>query len=300
MEYTTIRELVETALEKGRSIGKAVLEDQAVQMEQSEEALMAQMEKSLQVMEKAVERGMDPQLRSTSGLTGGDAWKMMEYGKSGGITGSFMTGAMARALAVSEYNAAMGKIVAAPTAGSCGIMPGCLVSVMKERNISREKVIEGMFTAAGFGMVIAKRASVSGAQGGCQAECGSAAAMTAAAMVEMMDGSPKQAADACAIALKNQLGLVCDPVAGLVEIPCIKRNVAGIMVAFSSADMALAGIESRIPADEVIDAMKEVGDSLPCALKETAQGGLANTPTAKRMKESVFGAQNRDGRRQQR
>ena len=294
MEYTTIRELVETALEKGRSIGKAVLEDQAVQMEQSEEALMAQMEKSLQVMEKAVERGMDPQLRSTSGLTGGDAWKMMEYGKSGGITGSFMTGAMARALAVSEYNAAMGKIVAAPTAGSCGLMPGCLVSVMKERNISREKVIEGMFTAAGFGMVIAKRASVSGAQGGCQAECGSAAAMTAAAMVEMMDGSPKQAADACAIALKNQLGLVCDPVAGLVEIPCIKRNVAGIMVAFSSADMALAGIESRIPADEVIDAMKEVGDSLPCALKETAQGGLANTPTAKRMKESVFGAQNRD------
>ena len=294
MEYTTIRELVETALEKGRRIGKAVLEDQAVQMEQSEEALMAQMEKSLQVMEKAVERGMDPQLRSTSGLTGGDAWKMMEYGKSGGITGSFMTGAMARALAVSEYNAAMGKIVAAPTAGSCGIMPGCLVSVMKERNISREKVIEGMFTAAGFGMVIAKRASVSGAQGGCQAECGSAAAMTAAAMVEMMDGSPKQAADACAIALKNQLGLVCDPVAGLVEIPCIKRNVAGIMVAFSSADMALAGIESRIPADEVIDAMKEVGDSLPCALKETAQGGLANTPTAKRMKESVFGAQNRD------
>ena len=221
MEYTTIRELVETALEKGRSIGKAVLEDQAVQMEQSEEALMAQMEKSLQVMEKAVERGMDPQLRSTSGLTGGDAWKMMEYGKSGGITGSFMTGAMARALAVSEYNAAMGKIVAAPTAGSCGIMPGCLVSVMKERNISREKVIEGMFTAAGFGMVIAKRASVSGAQGGCQAECGSAAAMTAAAMVEMMNGSPKQAADACAIALKNQLGLVCDPVAGLVEIPCI-------------------------------------------------------------------------------
>ena len=294
MEYTTIRELVETALEKGRSIGKAVLEDQAVQMEQSEEALMAQMEKSLQVMEKAVERGMDPQLRSTSGLTGGDAWKMMEYGKSGGITGSFMTGAMARALAVSEYNAAMGKIVAAPTAGSCGIMPGCLVSVMRERNISREKVIEGMFTAAGFGMVIAKRASVSGAQGGCQAECGSAAAMTAAAMVEMMNGSPKQAADACAIALKNQLGLVCDPVAGLVEIPCIKRNVAGIMVAFSSADMALAGIESRIPADEVIDAMKEVGDSLPCALKETAQGGLANTPTAKRMKESVFGAQNRD------
>ena len=292
MEYTTIYELVETAKENGISVGEAVLKDQAAQMEQTEEHLLAQMEESLQVMEKAVESGMDPGLRSTSGLTGGDAWKMMKYGKTGGITGSFMTGAMARALAVSEYNAAMGKIVAAPTAGSCGIMPGCLVSVMKERGIAREKILRGMFTAAGFGMVIAKRASVSGAQGGCQAECGSAAAMTAAALTEIMGGTPQQAADACAIALKNQLGLVCDPVAGLVEIPCIKRNVAGIMIAFSSADMALAGITSRIPADEVVDAMKEVGDSLPCALKETAQGGLANTPTARRMRESVFGTQN--------
>ena len=291
MEYTTINELVETAKENGISVGEAVLKDQAVQMEQTEEHLLAQMEESLQVMEKAVESGMDPGLRSTSGLTGGDAWKMMKYGKTGGMTGSFMTGAMARALAVSEYNAAMGKIVAAPTAGSCGIMPGCLVSVMKERGIAREKILRGMFTAAGFGMVIAKRASVSGAQGGCQAECGSAAAMTAAALTEIMGGTPQQAADACAIALKNQLGLVCDPVAGLVEIPCIKRNVAGIMIAFSSADMALAGITSRIPADEVVDAMKEVGDSLPCALKETAQGGLANTPTARRMRESVFGTQ---------
>ena len=292
MEYTTINELVETAKENGISVGEAVLKDQAVQMEQTEEHLLAQMEESLQVMEKAVESGMDPGLRSTSGLTGGDAWKMMKYGKTGGMTGSFMTGAMARAIAVSEYNAAMGKIVAAPTAGSCGIMPGCLVSVMKERGIAREKILRGMFTAAGFGMVIAKRASVSGAQGGCQAECGSAAAMTAAALTEIMGGTPQQAADACSIALKNQLGLVCDPVAGLVEIPCIKRNVAGIMIAFSSADMALAGITSRIPADEVVDAMKEVGDSLPCALKETAQGGLANTPTARRMRESVFGTQN--------
>ena len=146
-----------------------------------------------------------------------------------------------------------------------------------------------MFTAAGFGIVIAKRASIAGAQGGCQAECGSAAAMTAAALTEIMGGTPKQAADACAMAIKNQLGLVCDPVAGLVEIPCIKRNVGGIMIAFSAADMALAGMESKIPVDEVIDAMKEVGDSMPCAMKETAQGGLANTPTAKQMKEQVFG-----------
>lgn len=294
MEYTTIKELVETARKKRKSIGAYVLEEQAAEMEQTEEKLFALMDENLQVMEKAVESGMDPNLRSTSGLTGGDAWKMMQYGEKDGITGPFMTRAMARALAVSEYNAAMGKIVAAPTAGSCGIMPGCLVSVMKDHAVSRKKVVEGMFTAAGFGMVIAKRASVSGAQGGCQAECGSAAAITAAAMTEIMGGSQIQAANACAIALKNQLGLVCDPVAGLVEIPCIKRNVAGIMIAFSAADMALAGIESRIPVDEVIDAMKEVGDSLPCSLKETALGGLANTPTAKKMKEQVFGKQKED------
>ncbi len=289
MEYLTIQELVETAEKKKMSIGAVILEDQAVQMEQSKEKLLSQMEENLRVMEKAVESGMDPELRSTSGLTGGDAWKMMQYAKKGGITGSFMTKAMARALAVSEYNAAMGKIVAAPTAGSCGIMPGCLVTMMEAHQIPREKIIEGMFTAAGFGIVIAKRASIAGAQGGCQAECGSAAAMTAAALTEIMGGTPKQAADACAMAIKNQLGLVCDPVAGLVEIPCIKRNVGGIMIAFSAADMALAGMESKIPVDEVIDAMKEVGDSMPCAMKETALGGLANTPTAKRMKEQVFG-----------
>lgn len=289
MEYTTIKEMVDIAEKDGKSIGRSVLEDQAAQMEQTKEKLMEQMNENLCVMEKAVESGMDCELRSTSGLTGGDAWKMMQYARKDSISGSFMTRAMARALAVSEYNAAMGKIVAAPTAGSCGIMPGCLVSMMEEYQISREKILEGMFTAAGFGMVIAKRASISGAQGGCQAECGSAAAMTAAALTEIMGGTPKQAANACAIALKNQLGLVCDPVAGLVEIPCIKRNVAGIMIAFSSADMALAGIESKIPVDEVIDAMKEVGDSMPCAMKETALGGLANTPTAKQMKEQVFG-----------
>ena len=291
MEYTTVRELVETAVKEKKSIGAVVLNDQALQMEQTEEALRTQMEHQLQVMEKSVESGLDPDLRSTSGLTGGDAFRMKQYAKKGGITGRFMTEAMSRALAVSEYNAAMGKIVAAPTAGSCGIMPGCLVSMMEEHQIPREKVIEGMFTAAGFGMVIARRASIAGAEGGCQAECGSATAMTAAALVEMMGGTPSQASDACAIALKNQMGLVCDPVAGLVEIPCIKRNVAGIMIAFSAADMALAGIESKIPADEVIDAMKEVGDSLPCALKETAQGGLAGTPTAKKMREAVFGKQ---------
>jgi L-serine dehydratase len=289
MDYQTIQELVDTAIQAGTSIGAVVLADQAEQMELSEQEVFDRMAQNLSVMEDAVHHGMDQHLKSTSGLTGGDAWRMQQYSQMGSICGDFLAGAMARTLSVSEYNAAMGKIVAAPTAGSCGIMPGCLVSLLEEQRADRETIIRSMFTAAGFGMVIASQASVSGAQGGCQAECGSAAGMTAAALTEIMGGTPQQAADACAIALKNQLGLVCDPVAGLVEIPCIKRNIAGMMIACSSADMALAGIHSMIPADEVIMAMKEVGDSMSCALKETAQGGLAATPTARRLKEQVFG-----------
>lgn len=289
LKYDSIQELVDAAISSNTSLGSLILKDQAKQMELSEEEIYARMDKSFEVMEQSVQKGYKKTLKSTSGLTGGDAYIMKEYAQTGGICGSFMTGAMARAIAVSEYNAAMGKIVAAPTAGSCGIMPGCLVSLLEEKNIEREKIIHAMFTAAGFGIVIAKRASIAGAQGGCQAECGSAAAMAAAALVEIYGGSPAQSADACAIALKNQLGLVCDPVAGLVEIPCIKRNVAGIMIAFSAADMALAGIASKIPVDEVVDAMKEVGDALPCSLKETAKGGLANTPTGRKMTESIFG-----------
>ena len=238
-------------------------------------------------MESAARQGMDKNLRSTSGLTGGDAWKMGQF--SGGVMGGFMQNAVARALATSEYNAAMGRIVAAPTAGSCGIMPGCLLTLMEEKQVAREKIVLSLFTAAAFGMVIAAKASVAGAQGGCQAECGSAAGMTAAALTEAMGGTPQMAAEACAIALKNQLGLVCDPVAGLVEVPCVKRNAVGAVVACAAADMALAGISSRIPVDEVISAMKEIGDALPKSLKETAGGGLAATPTGLRLKEEIFG-----------
>ena len=168
-------------------------------------------------------------------------------------------------------------------------MPGTILSVMEDKGVEEKKAVMALFTAGAIGMVIAEKASIAGAAGGCQAECGSASAMAAAALVEMAGGSPLQAAHACAIAIKNQLGLVCDPVAGLVEIPCIKRNVSGIAIAFTAADMALAGIESKIPVDEVVDAMRWVGDSMPCALKETAQGGLAVTPTGLRMKKQVFG-----------
>lgn len=289
LEYNSIQALCQEAQDKGMSISELVLADQAEQTEVPAEKLYERMAASLHVMQQAVLEGKNPALRSVSGLTGGDAAKMQEYSVGGGLTGSFMCRAMARAIAVSEYNAAMGKIVASPTAGSCGILPGTILSVMEDKGVEEKKAVMALFTAGAIGMVIAEKASIAGAAGGCQAECGSASAMAAAALVEMAGGSPLQAAHACAIAIKNQLGLVCDPVAGLVEIPCIKRNVSGIAIAFTAADMALAGIESKIPVDEVVDAMRWVGDSMPCALKETAQGGLAVTPTGLRMKKQVFG-----------
>ena len=290
LQYMTIAELTCRAKEEGKPLSEMILADQSEQMELPARELYERMERSLTVMEEAVKAGMDPGLRSTSGLTGGDAAKIYTYAQTGGMTGSFLNTAMARAIAVAEYNAAMGKIVAAPTAGSCGIIPGTVLSMLAEGRCSREQAVMALFTSGAVGMVIANKAVLAGAQGGCQAECGSASAMAAAALVELCGGTPEQSEQAVAIAIKNQLGLVCDPVAGLVEIPCIKRNVAGIMVAFSAAEMALAGIESKIPADECIAAMREVGESMPCALKETAQGGLAVTPTGLKMKQQVFGA----------
>ena len=290
LQYMTIAELTCRAKEEGKALSEMILADQSEQMELPARELYERMEGALTVMEEAVKAGMDPGLRSTSGLTGGDAAKMHAYAQTGGMTGGFLNKAMARAIAVAEYNAAMGKIVAAPTAGSCGIIPGTVLSMLAEGRCSREQAVMALFTSGAVGMVIANKAVLAGAQGGCQAECGSASAMAAAALVELCGGTPEQSEQAVAIAIKNQLGLVCDPVAGLVEIPCIKRNVAGIMVAFSAAEMALAGVESKIPADECIAAMREVGESMPCALRETAQGGLAVTPTGLKMKQQVFGA----------
>ena len=289
-EYKSISELVNAASSAGKTISEVVLADQAEQLCISPDALFERMDARLSVMEDSVKAGMNPALRSTSGLTGGDASRMWDHAASGGICGGFTNRAMARALAVSENNAAMGKIVAAPTAGSCGILPGAVVSMLDEGRCSREAAVMALFTAGAFGMVIAQNASIAGAEGGCQAECGSAAAMAAAALVELMGGTPQQFAHASAMAINNQLGLVCDPVAGLVEIPCIKRNVSGVAIAFSSAEMALAGIESKIPADECIGAMREVGCSIPSALRETAKGGLAATPTGERLREQVFGS----------
>lgn len=294
LKYETIAELVSEAEKRNIKISELVLEDQAKSMEKNPAELYEKMQKNFHIMIDSVKDGEKENQRSMSGLTGGEGFKMNSYLKrtGGGLSGNLMTKAMARALSVAGCNASMGKIVAAPTAGSCGIIPACLVTLYEDKGFNEKDIVMSLFTSGAFGMVIANRASIAGANGGCQAECGSAAAMAAASLVELMGGTPKQCADACAIAVSSQMGLVCDPVAGLVEIPCIKRNVSGLMIAFSSADMALAGIEAKIPADECLDAMREVGDVMTPALKETAKGGLAATPTGQKLKEQVFGTDN--------
>ncbi len=290
LDYTTIRELVNQAQAQGVTIGRLALADQAEQCESPAQALVQRMRQDLEVMQAAARDGAERELRSTSGLTGGDAWRMRDYlARGGALCGPVGARAVAIALAVAEYNAAMGRIVAAPTAGSCGILPGAVLALLEQGLADADAAVDGLFCAGAVGMVIANRASISGAEGGCQAECGSASAMAAAALVQMRGGSPEMVENAVAIAIKNQLGLVCDPVAGLVEVPCIKRNAGGVTNALTAADMALAGIRSVIPADEVIQAMREVGESIPCSLRETAQGGLAATPTGKRIREQLFG-----------
>ena len=291
LKYESVSELTEAAEKRGIKISELVLEDQAEAMETTQLELYEKMEIDLHVMWESAKAGAKKDQKSMSGLTGGEGFRMHEYvrEKNGGLCGPFLGKAIAKALSVAGCNASMGRIVAAPTAGSCGILPGCILTLLEEGKVSEKDAVMAMFTAGAFGMATANRASIAGAQGGCQAECGTAAAMAAAALTELMGGTPAQCADACAIAIASQLGLVCDPVAGLVEIPCIKRNVSGLMIAFSSADLALAGIEARIPADECLDAMREVGDALPSTLKETAGGGLAATPTGRKLQKQVFG-----------
>jgi L-serine dehydratase len=283
LTYQSINELVLAAEKAVQPIGRVVLADQAQLLEQGEDQLMARMLDRLSVMRQASSQGIASCERSRSGLSGGAACQMqavLDQNKT--ITGQVMGQALAKALAIAEVNARMGRIVAAPTAGSCGILPAVILTLAETYSLADEKAALALFAASGIGLVIAGNASLSGAEGGCQAECGSAAAMTAAAATELMGGTPGQAAHACAIALKSVLGLVCDPVAGLVEVPCIKRNASGAANALSAAEMALAGIESAIPADEVILAMKAVGDQMATSLKETALGGLAATETARR------------------
>lgn len=273
----------------GSSLGELALQLEEDAGTPREDALR-KLDNMLTVMEAEVEHACHLPVYSISGLTGGDAYRYDQYRKEGGsLLGEIPALAAAYALSASETNAAMGRIVACPTAGSCGILPACVLAVAKVRGIPREKVLLALAGAGLIGELIDEHASLAGAQGGCQAECGSAAAMAAGAIVEMLGGKPEMAFHGAAMAIKNQLGLVCDPVAGLVEIPCIKRNVGGTAIALSAADLALAGVESRIPFDDVVEAMDRVGKALPAALRETAGGGLATTKAGLAMKEKVYG-----------
>ena len=291
LKYNSVEELVSAASSSNKKISEIVLKQQAGDMETKPETLYANMENSFEVMRQSVHNGMDESLRSASGLSGGAAAKLkkaVEEGKN--HYGHLLGNAISMALAVTEYNSCMGQIVAAPTAGSCGVIPAALISVMEEFDLPKRDIIMSLFTASAIGMVIAKCASIAGAEGGCQAEVGSASAMAAAALTEIFGGTPQMVSHSCAIALKNTMGLVCDPVAGLVEVPCIKRNAMGVANAFTASELACAGITSAIPADEVILAMKQVGNLMSSSLKETSEGGLAATPTGCRLRRQIFGS----------
>lgn len=282
------QELIEKCKDKNINIYEFAINEEITESRLSRKEVYKKMENNLKVMQSSGLAGINKKVFSVSGLIGGDAKKMYEYSKGKTLSGNIMTKAMAYALSTSEFNASMGKIVAAPTAGASGILPAVFLIMEKEHGLSKEKLVKGLFTASTIGAIIAQNATISGAEGGCQAECGSASAMAAGAIVEMMGGSPEEALNAGAIVFKNILGLVCDPVAGLVEIPCAKRNASGAVNALTAADMSLAGISSKIPFDETVSAMYKIGKSLPESLRETGLGGLAGTKTGKKLEKKVF------------
>jgi L-serine dehydratase len=289
MKIQSMAELVQACESEGKTIGEIMLMIEEGNSRRTKETIISMMEERLIKMKEAVDRGIKDGSTAPSGISGGDAVRMYGYinqGKS--LSGHYISNAMTFSLATSESNARMGVIVATPTAGAAGILPGVLFSLHKNDGTPYKDLVMGLFTASMLGYVIANRSFISGAAGGCQAEVGSATAMAAGTIVELKGGTPKQAVNATAIAMKSLLGLVCDPVAGLVEVPCIKRNVIGTSIAFSAADLALSGIESRIPCDEVIEAMYKVGKDMPRTLRETALGGLAMTATGKKVKEQLF------------
>ena len=273
--FSSVEELLAECEKRNAPLWRLVMEYSAHESGIEPQKSWDEMSCRLSAMRDAA-ASYEPEQRSRSGLSGGDGAKMERYYRSGRSIGGDFTGEI---------------LTAAPTAGACGVMPAVLLPYAEKFGCPDERLVEALFVAAGFGAVIATRASISGAEAGCQAEIGSAAAMSAAALVYLHGGSPRQMAQAVAIALKNMMGLVCDPVAGLVEVPCVKRNVAGAMNALSAAELALAGIESRIPTDEVIDAMRAVGEALPSALRETGRGGVAASPTAVAFRENFFGKQ---------
>ena len=289
MSIQSISGWLEEASEKYMSLSEYILYDEEKETGMPKAEIIEKMERTLDVMQDAASQALDKEVKSVSGMSGGDAHRLYEYANSKRtILGGLPEKALYYAVSTSEVNASMGVIVAAPTAGSCGIIPGTLLAVAEEFGVERNKLIDALLVAGGVGKVIALKASLAGAEAGCQAECGSASAMAAAGVGVLLDAEPEQCMEAAALALKNSLGLACDPIAGLVEVPCIKRNGIFAVHSLAAADMALAGVKSKVPLDEVIEAMYAIGISMPAGIRETAAGGLAITPTGCRIKQELF------------
>ena len=289
MEVQSMDYLLDESAKNNLSLGQIVLREEVRETGASAESILEKLSRTWRVMKEAASAGIATDLKSVSGLTGGDAARYYNHIRNRkNLLGGMEAKAVAYALATSGYNAAMGVIAAAPTAGSAGILPGVLLAAQEEYGFQDRDALDALLTAGGVGAVTAARASLSGAAGGCQAECGTAAAMAAAALSDVMGGSARQCVNAAALAMKNSLGLVCDPVAGLVEVPCIKRNGIYAVLAIAAADLSLAGIESFVPLDEVIDAMYQIGCGMPACVRETGEGGLAATATGLAAKRRLF------------
>lgn len=288
MSFRSLAEILEQSEQKKKEFWEIVVEDDMIMRQVSKENSFSKMNTMYQAMKEA-DLSYDASLHSASGLVGGDGQKILEAAEEKSLfCGDFLCRVMARAVKMGESNACMRRIVAAPTAGSCGVLPAVLLTCEEERKIPNEKMLEALFVAAGIGEVIAARAFISGAEGGCQAEIGSASAMAAGAVAYLNGGGNEEIVHASALALKNLLGLACDPIAGLVEVPCVKRNVIGAVNAVTSADLAIAGVRSAVPADEVIDAMRDIGIQMPRSIRETGEGGLAGTPTGLKITQDLM------------
>ena len=285
--YNMIEDLLRVQQETGKPLHQIILEEEMALTDCGQQQIYDRLRERYQVMQTSAQRALAQPQQMVLGLISGQSACQQKHAQGESICGGFLNELMAMALSCSEVNASMGRICAAPTAGSCGILPAVLLSVGKKYNASEQQMLDALLVAAGFGAVITRNATVSGAEGGCQAECGAAAAMAAAAAVMLAGGSARMAANACAIALMNVMGLVCDPVAGLVQLPCSFRNASGAVNAVISADLALAGQDPKIPADECIDAMYKVGKKLPMELRETALGGIAVQPAGKAFAEQL-------------
>lgn len=287
--YNTLSELLSLARTREVPLWRIILENECRISACGEQAVYDQLRERYAVMRQSAHKALDKVLPTAGGLISGVTVPQHAYAASeNSLCGPFINHIMALALSSSEVNASMGKICAAPTAGACGILPAVLIGVSEKNHLSEKAALDGLLTASGVGAVIMKNATVSGAEGGCQAECGVAAAMSAAAAVEMAGGTPQAAIHACSFALMNVMGLICDPIAGLVQVPCAQRNASQAVNALLSADLALAGMKSIVAPDEVVDAMYRVGKMLPMQLRETALGGIAATPSGRRLMKEIF------------